>query len=262
MKYFTKDWYNRMQSTGMHMLIRIDERCNEFSEKLFSELYTKEKEQYLKIMSFCDDFNEFCKIMKNVDDNFINLDEEEKNARFLEFRQEELGGKSLSDKFDEKINYSLVGIKEKLNSDLLNEVADIRLLALGYASKEIYKQIEKISNENEKFVNEKVKEYADYLKDNFSEGHAFLDEYFHDGYIVSTEVSGSDFVINFESENHELKKLIFKDYEIIVDEGIIGNDWLYHEIYRSNDGGLEISILTGFNDLKEFAIRCSEVIVQ
>ena len=48
-------------------------------------------------------------------------------------------------------------------------------------------KLEDLSNENEKFVNRKVKEYADYLRENMNEGLAILDEDLHDSFITKIE---------------------------------------------------------------------------
>ena len=49
MKYFTKEWYNKMQCTGMHILLRIDERCGKYSDELFTEIYNKKIEELEEI---------------------------------------------------------------------------------------------------------------------------------------------------------------------------------------------------------------------
>lgn len=261
MKYFTKEWHNKMQCTGMHILLRIDERCGKYSDELFTEIYNKERNQYLKIMSFCEDFNEFSNLMVSVDKNFSSLDLAEQQKRFDAFREEELGGLSLNDKFAEKLELAIQGLKEKLDKDFLTEVSDIRVLALGYASEDIYKKLEDLSNENEKFVNSKVKEYADYLRENMNEGLAILDEDLHDSFITKIEKKDNDLCMSLDSIGSSNKMIIFKDYEIILDEGIDDGYWLYNEVYRTNSG-LEIHILASTDKLKEMIIRCSEAIVK
>ena len=261
MKYFTKEWYNKMQCTGMHMLLRIDERCSKYSDELFAEFYNKEREKYLKIMSFCEDFNEFTNLMISVDKNFSNLDIAVQKRRFEEFKEEELGGLTLSDKFDEKIKLAMQGLKEKLGIDFLKDVKDVRVLALGYASEEIYRKLENLSLENEKFVNSKVREYANYLRENMYEGLAILDENLHDSFITKIEKKDNDLYMNLDSIGSSNKIVIFKDYDIILDEGIEDGYWLYNEVYRT-DFGLEIHILVSTDVLKEMIIRCSEAVIK
>lgn len=261
MKYFTKEWYNKMQRTGMHMLLRIDERCSKYSDELFAELYNKERDRYLKIMSFCEDFNEFTNLMISIDKNFSNLDIEVQKRRFEEFKEEELGGLTLSDKFDDKIKLALQGLKEKLDKEFFKEVMDVRVLALGYATEEIYRRLENLSNENEKFVNSKIKEYADYLRENMNEGLAILDEDLHDSFITKIEKKDNDLCMSLEVIGSSNKMIIFKDYEIILDEGIEDGYWLYNEVYRTGSG-LEIHILASTDELKEMIIRCSEAIIK
>ena len=262
MKYFTKEWYNRMQSTGMHMLLRKDERCSALSVELFSELYDKEREQYLKIMAFCEDFNEFSNLMNGIDGAYKDLSESEQRLRFDEFRKEELGGLSLSDKFDKKLSVSMNGLAEKLPDEIIKKVADLRVLALGYASEDIYNKIEELSNYNQRFVEEKLKLYTEHIINNFSGGLKFLDENFHDSYVDKVEVNGSDLVISLDSVGEGTKKVTFKNFEIILDEGIVNSYWLYEEVYRDGND-LEIHILvSGTEGLKEMIVKCSEAVVE
>lgn len=260
MKYFTKDWYNKMQRTGLHLILKIDERCSEYSDELYKELYDLEKNKFLSMMSFCLDYNVFCDVLKTVDENYDSLSEEEKKEKFEEMRNENLGDMTLEERFDYDKEQFILDMKEKIDSKILDEVADMRVFSLGYTTEEIYKKIEKISNANYEFVNAKLKEYWDYENEKLND-EITLAEHLHDGNIISTETVDNSFYINMETEDGEDKKIIFKDYEIVLDEGVSGSDWLYHEIYKI-DGGLEIHLLVGHGELKELIIRCSEVVVE
>ena len=263
MKYFTKDWYSRMQKTNLHILLRVDERCRNYNDELYLEFYNKEKDKYLKTMSFYEDFEEFCKLMKNVDPTFNELEEIDKKRKFLEFRDEQLEGLSLSETFDKKIEFAINNLKEKLSEDILKDVVDIRILALGYTTSDIYTRIESFCEENDKFVNEQILEYANYEKEAFVDRFDFLDENLHDSFIINSEVKDNNFYVIIENIISGNKNIIFKDYEIILDEGSLNETrWLYDEIYKI-DNGLEIHILVcGSDGLKEIIIKCSEVIFE
>lgn len=261
MKYFTKEWYHKMQRTGLHLILKIDERCSEYSDELYKELYDLEKNKFLKMMSFCLDYNVFCDVLKTVDENYENLSEEEKKAKFEEMRYDTLGDMTLEERFDYDKEQFILDIKEKIDSKILDEIADMRVFSLGYTTEEIYKKIEKISNANGEFVNEKLKEYWDYENKHINDDISLLAEHLHDGNIISTETVDNNFCINMETDAGDQKKIIFKNFEIVLDEGIDMSDWLYHEIYKV-DGGLEVHILVGHGELKELIIRCSEVIVE
>lgn len=263
MKYFTKDWYSKMQKTNMHLLLRVDERCKKYSDELYLEFYNKEKDKYLKTMSFYEDFDEFCRLMKNVDNTFNELEEIDKKRRFLEFRDEQLEGLSLSEVFDNKIDFAINSLKEKLSTDILKDVVDIRVLALGYTSSDIYTRIEEYCIANDKFVNDQVLEYANYEKEAFVDRFDFLDETLHDSFIVNSEVKDNDFCVVIENIISGNKNIIFKNYEIVLDEGSLNETrWLYEEVYKIANG-LEIHILVcGSDGLKEMIIKCSEVVVE
>lgn len=263
MKYFTKDWYHKMQKTSMYVLLKIDERCNDYSEELYNLLYEEEKNKYVSLMSFWEDFDAFCNLMNSTDDTFKDLDEESKRKKFQELRDEEFGGLSLTEVFDEKLNNGINTLKGKLSDEILNEVKDIRVLALGYASSDVYNKIEKFCKDNEKFVNEQCDKYSLYEKEAFNEDFDFLNINWHDSFVVSADVIESDFEMVIDNIVSGTKTISFKNCNIILNDGNL-NDcrWLYEEVYKINDG-FEVHILVcDESGLKEIILQCSEVVVE
>ena len=48
MKYMTKDWYEMMQKTDLHLLLKVSKKAEVFSEDYFKELYNREEKKWLK----------------------------------------------------------------------------------------------------------------------------------------------------------------------------------------------------------------------
>ncbi len=148
---------------------------------------------------------------------------------------------------------------------ILDEVADIRILALGYVSKNVYNKIKKYCNENERFVRKNMKEYGDYLEKEFKENKPnFLDDFnFHDRNIKLSMLLDNDLILylNGEDGNFKINKIIFKDVKIIKqDSELINSQWLYAEVYK-NAQNYEIHVLISDAESKlgYLTFKCSNV---
>ena len=105
MKYFTREWYNAMQKTYMYFVLKISKNAENFSEKYYKYLYEQEENKWIK-------FQEEVSTIKG--DNF-DLIQEKKY-------------------FNQIHNDNIKQLKSQLPTEILDEVADIRVLALNRAS--------------------------------------------------------------------------------------------------------------------------------
>lgn len=155
MKYLTKEWYY-MARQGFfgRDYVKANEKANQFDEKLFQRLYKKVEKQYIQ--------NSFLYRKTEEDDQKINeyfdkqlakAKTEEEKLEIEKFRElykimskEEMKLQKEYDKtFDEeKAKKSFAGwyndhliIVDTLPQTILDKVADKRVLALGYATKEV-----------------------------------------------------------------------------------------------------------------------------
>ena len=245
------------------MLLKIDERCEIFSEELYKELYNVEKEKYLQTMSFYEDFDQFKKLMLSFAKENSKLTEENMYNEFLNFRDEQLNGLSLTDCLDNKIKDEISNLKDKLPKEILNKVKDIRVLALGYVSKGVDDDIKKFCEENKNAVEKTLVEYANYEKETFCDKKVdFLNGQWHDSFVVSAEKIGNDYVLNLNVGMDCNRKIVFKNCKSITGDKVNEGSWLYDELYIV-DNGYEVHILLcDIDELKELIIECSEVIVE
>lgn len=160
---------------------------------------------------------------------------------------------------------NLKKLKKKLPKYILDEVSDIRVLALGYASKNVYNKIEKYCEANERYVKKMMNDYDKYYEKEFKKKKPiFLDDfYFHDCVIVASRYVNNDiiFYINNKYEFAKKNKIIFKNGKIIKQESEFKNlMWLYEEIYRVN-GKYEIHVLLAneTGKLRNIIIECADV---
>ena len=242
MKYLTKEWYKKMQASSLHLLLKIDKRAEEYSEELYKEIYEIEKQKYIKEQSRVND------LLFKITTNF------KKNNKKLNYIE----------KFNNIQKLTIEDLKKKLPHNIINEIKDIRVLALNYSSKKVYDLIKDYSKENEKYVDDKFKEYIKLEKASFKEElNDFFDNSYHDCYIKKVKNSGKNISINFITGGlTEKDTLILENGRIILDENIEECTWLYEEVYKI-DNKYELHILAKKGeDLKEMIIECDNIEVK
>lgn len=221
MKYMTKEWYNTMQKTGSYILLEMDEKANQFSEEYFNQLYKLEKEKFLQQF---------------------------KSSQFKSF--------------EEYFEYQMNRVKNELPFSILEEISDIRVLALNHVSKSMYDKIKKYCDDNRQFVETTMDDYYRKFEKQFKNNKPkFAQENFHDSDIINFEKRGNDYLVKLNNEYAftDVNTIIFKNAEIIKQDGNInGLCWLYEEIYKVDDK-YEIHILLRDEELKDLIIRCSEL---
>lgn len=160
MKYLTKEWYKMYrQSIFDGHYIHVTKKAEVFDEKLFQRIYKKIEERYIAAsamrISSKDEFEKaLAKIMGELDDPKLSQKEREKLQAVKELfikmhEQEEKEAQEYADTFDEeKAKKSFAGwyeghlkTVETFPQAILSQVADKRVLALGYATKEVKKLV-------------------------------------------------------------------------------------------------------------------------
>lgn len=263
MKYLTKDWYNKMQCSSLHVLLKVDKRAEEKNETFYQKLYKKSLKEYIKNETYLLNYKKFKKVLLENKDLLENLNEETIKEKYENYKKEMFLGMTLEQAFDYRQTNIIEDLKEKLPKDILDKVKDIRVLALDYASKEVYDLIKKFSEENEKYVDNKFKEYIKLENEMFDDSFELLNTSFHDCYIEKCEKNKKDMIINFNTGGFsEKENIIFKNYKVILDENIENTFWLYEEIYK-NKSKYEVHILTiKDKDLKELILTCDDIILK
>ena len=147
--------------------------------------------------------------------------------------------------------------------EILEEVADIRVLALDKSSKNIKKKIEKYCNENEKIANKTMKSYEKYfetIQDKLPQ--KILEDYeFHDCEIISIDKVKDDIVFTLDNSGGftDISKIIYRNGEILENNLEENSYWVYDEIYILDDGyEFHIGISSG-EEYDYITLRCSDV---
>lgn len=264
MRYLTKQWYNKMQYAGLYIGLKVNKKAEEFSNEFYQQEYIKAKNKYIKYVADFIDYTKFKKIFLEYIDNQDNIKEEDIELEFKKVNEEMFLGKSIDEHFDNNQKEIIERYKEVIPKNILNKVKDIRVLGLGYVSSEVYKLLKEYCDSNNKFVEDKLKEIEIVEKEQFkNESIDFLKTSFHDCFILDVIKEQNDLIIKLDNEYGFTDKQVitFKNYNIILDEGIKETNWLYNELYKNNDR-YEVHVLTFVNDdLKELILECEDIVI-
>lgn len=245
MRYLTKEWYQTMKDSGLGIQLRADDRAAVFSEEFFRSLWDKKCGDMLAMREdVCYEYD-------------MPWDEEDERRYFEENyrREEEI-------------------FRTRTPAQILAKVADIRVLALGLCTEEVYRDFEDYRAQCEKQTEKTMAEVW-----NLQKAHG-LDKIWtggyslHDSRVQSVKREGEDLVIKFNRENDlklheelgeeeflfpEIRAIRFRDAEILKQEQQVENAWwLYDEIWKSERGYEIHALLWREHGVFELTIECRE----
>lgn len=235
MKLLTKAWYQIMQDSGLGVQLHADDRAEVFSEALFQSLWQKKRYDMLALREdICYEYD-------------MHWDEAEESRYFEENYRREL--EIFQTRTPEKI---------------LSKVADIRLLALGYCSREVYEDLKEYRKLCRKWTEKTMEEArrmrcAQQIDKFWTEGPSL-----HDAVVLSLERQGDDLYLKIEYDQDatwpEICGIRFRGAEILKQEGPVEKSWwLYDEVWRTEEGDLEVhGLLWRDGGVFELTVRCRE----
>ena len=154
-------------------------------------------------------------------------------------------------------------LKEKLPENIINKVADIRVLALGYASSEVKKEIIEYCKENEKKTRLAVNSYKKQFKKQFGiNAPAFAMKLnLHDCTVQSCRRVGKDVLLTLDNSLSftNISKIRLKNCEVIKQDSRLYGAWcLYEEIYKVRNR-FEIHFLMHKKGLIDFIVLVDDL---
>lgn len=218
MRYMTKEWYEKCQNTGLHCCIGTTRQAETFSEEYFEKVYARNLRKHRRWEQ------DACEILGNP-----------YNEAATDERTEEL------------YELQLLQLKEILPAEILEKAADLRVLALGIASREVKTLLTDWCSQNDREIKAAQETYWKLEADAVTAGR--LDKklmadlaWLHDGRILEWKQDGADLVITVEYDERYI--LTFENCQVLQqDRNPAGGEWLYREIYPLADGGMEVHIL-------------------
>ena len=241
MKYFTKDWYNDTVLAEMCFQVKHSSKAAKFNEKYFQSLYNAQKNWFVK--------NE---------------------KRTAKYTGTSFDPKAAEAKFDENFNENLEYVKTKLPADILENVADIRLLAIGTATYDVTQAIVRFCGQvnrrceavksNYEEENEKVAERIGWYKVNTL-------NFITNAQIISAHKDGDNFVITTSAEYTGIAcEVTLKNAKIArCDELVIGSATLFIELLPTeNENELELNLLCSDENGKscEFSATAEDIEIE
>ena len=135
MKYYTNEWYNDGLVSQMHEQMRKTQNAAQFSEKFFEKLYKLEKKNFVRYYK-----------------------------RAAKLQRIPFDTASTERQFDVNYEENLAFVQKNLPEEILANVKDVRILALGSAEYDIAAQIERYCGKLKRRRNEIEDQYEEQLE--------------------------------------------------------------------------------------------------
>lgn len=134
MKFYTTEWYNNNVTSQMYTQFRKTQNAAQFSEKFFEKLYKLEKKSFVRYY---------------------------KRAAKLERRA--FDSEAIEKQFDLSYEENLAFVKANLPAEILDKVADVRVLALGSVEYDVAAEIERYCGKLNRLCSYAENEYDEQL---------------------------------------------------------------------------------------------------
>ena len=241
MRFLTKDWYLKYMQVEWIKSLRSEMDAKYFSEERYQRKYAEKEKQFVK-NSKSDPLSEdhqsiLKKVEKLIADPQVSEADKERWGEFYRMYQtlnkEELARKAPTCFDVEKTKRTFANrqenalyLVEMLPQEILERVADKRMLALGCAERAVKDEILNFAKEQERAVellrNQAMQ--ANTLAATYMKEPAFLSEY-EEGVIEKIVAQGNDLHIHFI----DIPSLGIKNGKIVSEETIY--EWQEHDMY-------------------------------
>lgn len=286
MKYLTKEWYDLCQKSGLQFGMRVHKDTMQKDEVLYLRLKKRKENEFIKMQREVYEVDP--RFMLEIDgsvfvsaDKFSGEDEifEEDTVVYNMPVEEKDRINKLIKEYDSRVSFDedkcrmefnksqefiLCDIANKLPHKLYSQIADPRVFALGYCTKEILNQLKSYSRANEKRVQDVLSEYTKAQKEESIPEKLRERFVFHDCEVTNFEFN-HDIVFNLNTSGGftDYNKIIFHDAKIIKQEKPLeGSFWLYEELYSKQSGYEAHMLFFVGEDVHELTISCKDITIE
>ncbi len=223
MKYFTKEWYSDLMLSDICFQFRKTERAGEYSDSFFERLYAVEQKAYIKYAK------------------------RSARAARLPFDKS-----AASAEFDGNYKANLEFVKAKLPEDILSDIKDIRVLALGSVTDEMAQRITRLCGKKNRLCEAVERRYNDASEEmderiGGSTSRALLS-------LIGSRISS----FTIDGENAKIEALCEEGNTISLtltgavntenDDAFVGSSVLKYELLPADDDKIEFSALSMGDD--------------
>lgn len=300
MKYLTKEWYIQSQQMGLNLGKKVHKQAGNFNEALFLYLYKEKEKRFIEEQREIYNYDPTKMLMdmnpvevwlegkektQNIDEIIAKMSLESRTRfeqQVAEFEaRPPFDETEWKKRFQDSFQWNCEHYRVKLPVPILDKIADIRVFALDYCSKEVLKLLNLYSKQSEKNTNEGIQQFQKAqsqeaipkeLRQKFNFHDCWVKELKFETNLVDTN-SNDDNVENESDANLILfldtsggftlnNKITFVESKIILQEDqIVNHAWLYSELYCV-DGGYEVHVLFEGMSMPELILRCRDIIIE
>lgn len=281
MKFFySADEHNNAPVTFTN--VRASRKAEVFSEAYFCSLYSRKLRSHLKRMwKFSTEAFELewpAEFTRPPEEFETAADYEAARAEYLENRKEALDDwqpepwdeAAKRADFERDYQWELQGLARNLPPEILNKVADLRVLALGMAAPDVKRDILALERKNQR---EEI-EWLQALRTHHEQmckkyPGSFIERlYMHDAVFAGMHWQGENLIFDMDGSGclrETGSRVTFMNCEILqMQQDLTGSEWLYQEVHE--DGGrFIVHVLTfnwnreGYSKYDELTLRASDV---
>ncbi len=219
MRYFTKEWYNDTMIADMCFQLRKNESAASYSDKFFERLYSVEERAYAK----------YCK--------------RRSRAAKLGFDRN-----AAAEEFAKNYKENLEFVKANLPDEILSDVKDIRVLALGTATNDVAARITRFCGKKNRLCEAAERDYNNASEEADEKIGAAANTLLRltGAEIIAIEGEGEDIKLTFTpAESGETKSLTLKGARLLESDGeLCGSAIVKYELLLDGEGKFELSLLT------------------
>lgn len=242
MRYFTKQWYEY----NIAYTYKICDWAEQYSQAYFEELYQQRWERFLNQQK------QFTAVtmkelwrMQNPKEILLSSSEKQQAERKLQKMWKKIQERSMLSEeqmrreFQKAFERRIQILEASMPKELLDGVADIRVMACGVVDAKTYEQIQRWKlqmAEHTQFLRQTYQKHWDGCKNQFSDEIQTLN--LRDCEIERVSMEGMDCVLDLDYSFgfEKVKQVRFKHAHILQDGNLSGCYWLAEEFYPINKG--------------------------
>lgn len=253
MKYFTKEWYALCGQCAYQYDLTPSPSAKRKSEAYFQSLYAQKLEEHLQAAEALSQMS--------PEELFGTADE----AFLRDYQAEPFDREAKTAQFKTEWEAAMAELSAVLPQSILDQVADLRVLALGVSTKEVKRDVARFCKQNEAKVEKANQDYADFLDrkerrypDELMEHYGFCD-----CIVTGLERQGTDLILHLDHScaSTKVKTVIWHQAQILEeDPGVVGSAWVREELYPV-EGGFEFHNLLETEEERPlcFTVRAADV---
>jgi hypothetical protein len=245
MRYFTKDWYQLCQKTDLHLLLEESKEAESFSEEYFQRVYDEELKKFLSLQEEASSVSFYDLHPQEMDIEYLedvlsaeqiqtlkqNYAIEREEARESYIPPESFDREEAIDQFTEAYFANIERFKTLIPKTILHEIADIRVFVLNRASRKVIEELKSFSENNQKIVDETMKDYERYHKETYGDFDPIGNANFHDCKIVEAFREKNEFTLMLDNSGGftDIQTIKFTNCEIPLQEMQLENAWWLYD---------------------------------